>query len=117
MIKITVTDVTATRYNETTGDWSGDTFSVYGSSLAAVGATLETAFYELLDTYFWGTNLKEDMPELLNNLKENAEYNTSAITYLGDDAGNYDETGKYLIDLYLSVSVIDYVSIKDLLED
>ena len=117
MIKITVTDATATRYNETAGDWSGDTYSVISRQITVTGATIQTAFNSLMNIYFGGYGAKYAMPELLNCIKENADGNASIISYVGDDAGYYDENGRYLIDLYLNVDIIVPASIVDLLAD
>ena len=117
MIKITLTDALTTEYNEDTEDWSGREGSTYSEPLTGTGATIAEALHELLVTYFWGFGLDESMPELLNNLKENAEYDTSIISYTGDEFGNYDMAGRYLVDLFLKVYKVESVDIETLLAE
>ena len=116
MIKITLTDALTTEYNEDTEDWSGREGSVYGEPLTGTGATIAEALHELLETYFGGVGL-ESMQELLNNLKENAEYDTSVISYTGDEFGNYDMAGRYLVDLFIKVYKVESVDIETLIAE
>ena len=117
MIKITLTDALTTEYNEDTEDWSGRESSLYSEPLTGTGATIAEAFYELLETYFWDFGLDDSMSELLNNLKENADYNTSVISYTGDEFGNYNMAGRYLVDLFLKVYKVESVDIETLMAE
>lgn len=113
MIKLTLTDALGTRYNETAGDWSGDEFSMFGGQLTATGTNLSDVFVEFFDNYFWGIAI--DYADLLNNMKENADGNTTAVSYTGDDFGNYDNAGNYLIDLFFKVETVEPADVATLL--
>jgi hypothetical protein len=113
MLKLTLTDAMATRYNEETEDWSGKEYSMYSEQLTATGTNLKDIFVELFDTYFWGIGI--DYADLLNNMKENADGNTTAISYTGDDFGNYDNAGNYLIDLFFKVETVEPADVATLL--
>lgn len=113
MIKLTLTDAMGTRYNETAGDWSGEQFSLYAEQLAAAGTNLNDIFVEFFDTYFWGAGI--DYVDLFDNMKENADGNTTAISYTGDDFGNYDIAGNYLIDLFFKVETVEPADVATLL--
>lgn len=69
----------------------------------------------MLDTYFWGPNIESAIPDLLNNLKENADCNMSVISYTGYDAGDYNDNGGHLINLFLMVETIAPANIAGLL--
>lgn len=113
MIKITLTYALATRYNETAGDWSGKEFSLYSEPFMKTSTTLQSALTGFMDNYFWGIGI--DYADLLNNMKENADGNTTAISYVGDDAGNYDNAGNYLIDLSFKVETVEPADVAALL--
>ena len=113
MIRLTLIDAMGTRYNETAGDWSGDEFSMYSEQLTATGKNLKDTFVELFDTYFWGVGI--DYADLLNNMKENVDGNTTAVSYTGDDFGNYDNAGNYLINLFFEVEKIEPADVAALL--
>lgn len=113
MIKLTLTGALGTRYNEETEDWSGDEFSMYSEPLTATGTNLNDIFVELFDTYFWGIGI--DYADLLNNMKENADGNTTVVSYTGDNFGNYDNAGNYLIDLFFKVEQIEPADVATLL--
>lgn len=117
MIKITVVAATATQYNVQAGDWSGDMRGLDVGALAETGATIETTLYRLLDSHFWGPHLGYIMDSLLSSLKENADGSNSVIRYVGDETGNYDDNGGYLIDLSLNVETIMPADIVELLTD
>lgn len=113
MIKLTLTDAIGTRYNEETEDWSGKEFSLYSEQLTATGTNLKDTFIYFFDTHFWGVGI--DYRDLLNNMRENADGNTTAVSYTGDDMGNYDIAGNYLIDLFFKVEQIEPANVATLL--
>ena len=114
MIKITLTDATGTRYNETAGDWSGETYSMYGTRLTAEGPTIYKAFKNLMDAHFWGPCIELEFPDMCRSFVENADGNTTIVSYTGDDGGNYDMDGRYLVDLFLYVEKVEPVDINEL---
>lgn len=113
MIKITLTYATATRYNEETEDWSGKEFSLYSEPFTKTSTTLQRALTGFMDNYFWGVGI--DYADLLNNMKENADGDTTAVSYTGDDFGNYDNAGNYLVDLFFKVETIEPADVATLL--
>ena len=68
-----------------------------------------------MNNYYWGTGIEIDYNALMNELKYNAVGNTSSISYIGDDEGNYEEGGDYLIELSFKVETLVPADIATLL--
>lgn len=103
MIRLTLSEATVTRYNETMGDWSGDEVSIAPDLVTVEREDLYKALNGLLDNYYYGAGLDAAFPDIWLNFLENADGCTSVVSYTGDDDGRYNDDGRYLVDLFFYV--------------